>query len=448
MNTLDSTLESVRPLRLILLAIQHVLVMYAGAIATPLIIGAALNLPKEQIAYLINADLMAGGLVTLVQTVGWRGFGIRLPIMMGVTFTAIGPMIAIGSNPEMGLQGVYGATIAAGLFGLIVAPFVGKLLRFFPPIVTGIEILLVGLSLMGVAATWAGGGYGSADFGGLLNLAIAGSVLLFVLLLVRKDRGMLSSLSILLALIFGVLLSLALGKVSFDGLADAPWIGVITPLHFGMPTISFWGVAAMCVVMLVTFIESTGMFLAVGEIVGKPVSQRDLVRGFRADSIGNVIGGFFNTFPYTSFAQNVGLVAMTGVRSRWVCAVGGIILILLGMLPKLAVVVASVPPSVLGGAGIVMFGMVAASGVRTLTKVDLSRHQNLYIIAISVGVGMLPVVSEKFFSKMPGAIAPILSSSILLAAITAVILNLFFNGVGSTQEAEKAALETARTETI
>ncbi|MES2261955.1 MAG: nucleobase:cation symporter-2 family protein [Pseudomonadota bacterium] len=448
MNTLDSKSEYLPPGKLFLLALQHVLVMYAGAIATPLIVGAALNLPKEQIAYLINADLMAGGLVTLIQTIGWRGVGIRLPIMMGVTFTAIGPMIAIGTNPEMGLLGVYGATIAAGVFGLIVAPFVGKLLRYFPPIVTGTEILLVGLSLMGVAATWAGGGYGSADFGNPVHLLIAGAVLAFVLVLVRKDRGMLSTLSILLALVFGVIIAIPLGQVSFAGLHDAPWLGVITPLHFGTPTFSFWAVAAMCVVMLVTFIESTGMFLAIGEIVGKPVTQQDLVRGFRADSLGSVVGGVFNTFPYTSFAQNVGLVAMTGVRSRWVCAAGGLILMLLGMLPKLAVIVASVPPSVLGGTGIVMFGMVAASGIRTLTKVDFSRHQNLYIVAISIGIGMIPVVSDKFFAKLPSAVAPVLSSSILLAAISAVLLNLFFNGATSDEEATASALEMARAEAL
>lgn len=448
MNISNPKSEYLAPGKLFLLALQHVLVMYAGAIATPLIVGAALNLPKDQIAYLVNADLMAGGLVTLIQTIGWRGVGIRQPIMMGVSFTAIGPMIAIGTNPALGLLGVYGATIAAGLFGLVVAPFVGKLLRFFPPIVTGTEILLVGLSLMGVAAAWAGGGFGNPDFGNPVYLAIAGSVLAFVLVLVRKDRGMLSTLSVLLGLVFGVLVAIPLGQVSFTGLNEAPWLGIIAPFHFGVPTFDLWAVAAMCVVMMVTFIESTGMFLAVGEITGKPVAQAELVRGFRADSLGNVVGGVFNTFPYTSFAQNVGLVAMTGVRSRWVCAVGGIILILLGMLPKLAVIVASIPPSVLGGAGIVMFGMVAASGVRTLARVDFSRHQNLYIVAISIGMGMIPVVSDKFFSKLPSAVAPVLSSSILLAAISAVLLNLFFNGMTSDKDAVAAALETARAEVL
>ncbi|PVX82442.1 nucleobase:cation symporter-2 family protein [Paraburkholderia unamae] len=429
---------------LVLLAIQHVLIMYAGAIATPLIIGAVLKLPKDQVAFLINADLMAGGLATLVQTIGFKGIGIRLPIMMGVTFTALGPMIAIGSNPELGLLGIYGATISAGVFGIIVAPLVGKLLRFFPPIVTGTEILMVGLSLMGVAAAWSGGGFGNPDFGNPVYLGIAASVLIFVLLMVKYARGFLANLAILLGLIFGFIIAVPLGQVSLAGVHDAAWIGWVTPLHFGAPKFDLWATASMCVVMLVTFVESAGMFLAIGEITGKPITEKDLTRGFRADGVGNIIGGLFNTFPYTSFAQNVGLVAVTGVKSRWVCAVGGVILILLGLVPKLSVVVASIPPCVLGGAGIVMFGMVASNGIKTLTKVNFNRTHNLYIVAISVGVGMIPVVSDKLFAKLPSSLSPILSSSILLTAVAAIILNVALNGLSSDEEAARLTLETAR----
>ncbi|MBB4519720.1 NCS2 family nucleobase:cation symporter-2 [Paraburkholderia fungorum] len=429
---------------LILLAIQHVLIMYAGAIATPLIIGAVLKLPKDQIAFLINADLLAGGLATLVQTIGFKGVGIRLPIMMGVTFTALGTMIAIGSNPDLGLLGIYGATISAGIFGILVAPLIGKLLRFFPPIVTGSEILMVGLSLMGVAAAWSGGGFGNPDFGNPVYLCIAGAVLVFVLVLVKYAHGFIANLSILLGLVFGFLIAIPLGQVSLAGLHEAGWIGWVMPLHFGLPKFDLWATASMCVVMLVTFVESAGMFLAIGEITGKQITEKELTRGFRADGLGNIIGGIFNTFPYTSFAQNVGLVAVTGVKSRWVCAVGGVILILLGLVPKLSVIVASIPPCVLGGAGVVMFGMVAANGIKTLTKVDFSKTHNLYIVAISVGVGMIPVVSDKLFAKLPSALGPILNSSILLTAVVAIFLNVILNGVSSEEEATRLTLETAR----
>jgi len=413
---------------LLLLAVQHVLVMYAGAIAPPLIVGAALKLPKDELASLISADLFAGGLATLVQTVGFKGVGIRLPIMMGVAFSAIGPMIAIGSNPSLGLPGIYGATIVAGLFGVAAAPIASRLLPLFPPIVTGSEILAVGLSLMGVAAGWAGGGADNPAFGSPVYLAIAGMVLLIILVIARLARGFLANVAVLAGLAAGLVLSAAFGQLSLAGLAQAKWVGVVRPFHLGLPRFDLGASAAMCVIMLVTFIESTGMFMAIGEITGDDIAQKDLVRGFRADGIGNVLGGVFNAFPYTSFAQNVGLVALTGIRSRWVCALAGVLLILLGLLPKLSFIVASIPPCVLGGAGLVMFGMVVANGIRTLSKVDLHDNRNLYVVAVSVGIGMIPVVSGALFSKLPAALTPLLSSSILLTAFTAVVLNLVFNG--------------------
>ncbi|AIJ46664.1 purine permease [Pandoraea apista] len=429
---------------LLLLGAQHVMVMYAGAIAIPLVLGAALGLPKDQIAFLISADLFACGIATLIQCIGFKGVGIRLPVMMGVTFTAIGPMIAIGSDPQAGLPGVFGATIAAGIFGVLVAPLVGKMLRFFPPVVTGTEILAVGLSLMGVAAAWSAGGYGNPDFGSPLYLSIAGLVLISVLALVRFTTGFLNNIAILLGLIGGFIVSSAVGLVSLNELSDAPLFGLILPFHFGLPKFSFWAIAAMCIVMLVTFIESTGMFLALGEIVDKPVSEKDLVRGFRADGAGTVIGGIFNTFPYTSYAQNVGLVSVTGVKSRWVCVVAGVILMVLGLSPKMAVLVASIPPFVLGGVGIVMFGMVAATGIKVLARVNLKNVYNLYVIAISIGLGMIPVVMPKFFSKLPHELAPILESPILLTAISAILLNLFFNGLGDDNSARIELMEVAK----
>ncbi|KAB7781967.1 nucleobase:cation symporter-2 family protein [Methylorubrum populi] len=432
---------------LIVLGCQHVLVMYAGAIAIPLVLGAALGLPKEQIAFLINADLFASGIATIIQAVGIGPFGVRLPVMMGVTFTAMGPMIAIGMDPNLGLLGIYGATIAAGIVGIIVAPVVGKLLRFFPPVVTGTEIMAVGLSLMGVAAAWSAGGFGNPDFGNPLYLCIAAVVLLSIVLLLRFARGFLNSIAVLLGLLIGFALSGSLGLVSLAEVRDAPWFGVVVPFHFGMPAFSFWSVAAMCIVMFVTFIESTGMFLALGEIVGDPVDEKDLVKGFRADGLGTLVGGIFNTFPHTSYAQNIGLVSVTGVKSRWVCAVAGVILLLLALFPKVAIVVASIPPCVLGGAGVVMFGVVTASGIGVLSRVDFKATGNLYIVAISLGLGMIPVVSPKFFSKFPHDLAPVLESPVLLTALSAIVLNIFFNGVGSSAEtAEELRLATKEAE--
>ncbi|VVE47871.1 nucleobase:cation symporter-2 family protein [Pandoraea fibrosis] len=431
--------------KLFTLGLQHVLVMYAGAVAVPLIVGGALKMSVDQIAFLINADLFACGIATLIQTLGLWIFGLRLPIMMGVTFTAVTPMIAIGTNPDLGLLDIYGATIAAGIIGILIAPFIGKLLRLFPPVVTGTVITVIGISLMGVGINWAAGGFGNPDYGNPLYLGVSFAVLLCILFITKYVRGFFSNIAVLLGILFGTIVAIALGKVSFAGVSEAAWFGFVMPFHFGAPRFDPIAIATMTLVMLVTFIESTGMFLAVGDIVGRPVDQKTLVRGLRVDGLGTVIGGIFNTFPYTSFSQNVGLVGVTGVKSRWVCAMGGLILIVLGMFPKVAHVVASVPQFVLGGAGIVMFGMVTATGVKILSTVDLSKNRyNLYIIAISIGVGMIPVASDKFFMKLPHALAPFFHSGILLASISAVLLNAHFNGLRSEEEASALAQEAGK----
>lgn len=431
--------------KLFTLGLQHVLVMYAGAVAVPLIIGGALKMSVDQVAFLINADLFACGIATLIQTLGLWIFGLRLPIMMGVTFTAVTPMIAIGTNPDLGLLDIYGATIAAGIIGIVIAPFIGKLLRLFPPVVTGTVITVIGISLMGVGINWAAGGVGNADYGNPVYLGVSFAVLLCILFITKYVRGFFANIAVLLGILFGTIVALALGKVSFASVADAPWFGMVMPFHFGTPHFDPIAIATMTLVMLVTFIESTGMFLAVGDLVGRPVDQKTLIRGLRVDGLGTLIGGIFNTFPYTSFSQNVGLVGVTGVKSRWVCAMGGLILVVLGLFPKVAHVVASVPQFVLGGAGIVMFGMVTATGIKILSTVDLAKNRyNLYIIAISIGMGMIPVASDKFFMKLPHALAPFFHSGILLASITAVLLNAHFNGISSEKDAKTLAQDAGK----
>ena len=427
--------------RLFTLALQHVLVMYAGAIAVPLIVGGALKLPKDQIAFLINADLLCCGLVTIIQALGVGRFGIRLPIMMGVTFAAVGPMVAMAGNPALGINAILGAGIAAGLFGILFAPLVARALPLFPPVVTGSIIAVIGLSLMPVAINWSAGGqprirdaatglmvdnpaYGAPEY-----LAIAAIVLVVVLAITRYGRGFLSNVAVLVGMGVGFAIAIALGKVGFDGLADVPWISVVTPLHFGTPIFDPISIATMCLVMVVVMVESLGMFLALGELTGRQLSRDDLTRGLRTDGLGTLIGGFLNTFPHTSFSQNVGLVGVTGVKSRWVCVAGGAILMAFGLFPKMALIIASVPQYVLGGAGLVMFGMVAATGIKILLAADLRNNRfNLYIVALSVGAGMIPMVAPKFFQQMPHALEPLLHSGILLAAITAVTLNLCLNG--------------------
>jgi NCS2 family nucleobase:cation symporter-2 len=478
--------------RVTALGLQHVLVMYAGAIAVPLIVGRALKLSPEQVAMLISADLFACGLVTLIQSLGFtKYFGIKLPVMMGVTFAAVGPMVAM-ANAQSGVEGaraIFGAIIGAGVISMLIAPLMSRMLRFFPPVVTGTIIAIIGISLMRVGVGWAMGGPafmaqnvdvprlvemtnliepaltapvapGAAApvvklpgpipmtdnpaYAALDNMAVAAAVLVFILLLVKYTKGFLANISVLLGIVAGCILAAALGKMHFDKVGKAHWFDVVTPFAFGMPTFDPVMVLTMTLVMIVVMIESTGMFLALSDITGKKIGQKELAAGLRTDGLGTVIGGVFNTFPYTSFSQNVGLVGVTGVRSRYVCVAGGIIMLVLGMLPKMAAFVESIPVFVLGGAGLVMFGMVAATGIRILSTVDYKHNRNnLYIVALSIGFGLIPLVAPRWTQHMAHSLHPLLESGILLTAVAAVALNIFFNGAradeGAAIEAAKAA---------
>ena len=458
--------------RLVTLGLQHVLVMYAGAIAVPLIIGRALKLPPEQVAALISADLFCCGLVTVIQSLGLgKLFGIRLPVMMGVTFASVSPMLAMANDPTLGINGIFGAVIGAGVVSLLIAPFVSRVLRLFPPVVTGSVIAVIGISLMRVGVNWAVDGTpnmakipdpafaGMVDaaraagtalpptpmianpaYAALDNLGIALFVLVVILLMAKYGRGFLANVAVLTGIVVGTVLAYALGKVSFAKVGAAKAFALVTPFQFGMPTFDLVAILTMTMVMLVVMIESTGMFLALGDMVGKKIGRDDISRGLRVDGLGTIIGGLFNTFPYTSFSQNVGLVGVTGVKSRWVCVAAGVILIIMGVLPKIAQVAEAVPQFVLGGAGLVMFGMVAATGIRILSGVDYKRNRhNQFVVAVSIGFGMLPLVAEQYAQHMPKSLSTLLHSGILLAAISAVLLNLFFNGLASSDEAQAAA---------
>ncbi|MCV2219725.1 nucleobase:cation symporter-2 family protein [Thauera sp. Sel9] len=479
--------EKLPSARLATLGMQHVLVMYAGAVAVPLIVGRALGLDPHQVAMLISADLFCCGLVTLIQSLGFtKYFGIKLPVMMGVTFAAVGPMVAMANvqgGPE-GARAIFGAIIGAGLVAIVIAPFMSRLLRFFPPVVTGTIIAIIGISLMRVGVGWALGGpahlaqtvdvpqlvqmvdgaketaaaagteltrlpgpipmVDSPTYGALDTMAVAGFVLVVILLMVRYGRGFIANIAVLLGIVIGCIVAVIMGKMHFDMVAKADWFAIVTPFAFGMPTFDPVMVLTMTLVMIVVMIESVGMFLALSDITDKPISRTELAAGLRTDGLGTVIGGVFNTFPYTSFSQNVGLVGVTGVKSRWVCVAAGVIMIVLGMLPKMAALVESVPTFVLGGAGLVMFGMVAATGIRILTNVDFKTNRNnLYIVALSIGFGLVPLVAPRWTQHMAHSLHPLLESGILLTAISAVVLNMFFNGgrddTAGAIEAAKAA---------
>ena len=414
--------------------LQHVLAMYAGAVAVPLIIANALGLSKEQLIYLINADLFTCGIATLIQTIGIGNMGIKMPVIQGVTFAAVTPMIIIGKTH--GLTGIYGSIMVAGLVTYLMSPYFSRLIRYFPPVVTGTIITIIGVTLMPVAVRWAAGGNPAAkDFAAFPYISMALITLILVLFFYRSFKGFISNIAVLLGLIAGTAIAIPFGMVNFSQVSTAAWMGVTTPFAFGMPTFDTASIVAMILVMLVVMTETTGDCIAIGEIIDKPVTQQDLTKGLRADGFSTILGGILNSFPYTAFAQNVGLVGLTRVKSRFVVAAAGAILIILGLFPKAAAIISCIPNPVLGGAGIAMFGMVAASGIKTLSKVQFDGTHNIMVVAVSMGVGMITLAVPNFYHNFPSWAQVILHSGITAGSVTAIILNAVLNGTDKPGEA-------------
>jgi NCS2 family nucleobase:cation symporter-2 len=408
---------------------QHVLTMYGGIIAPPLIVGGAAGVPPAQLGLLVASCLFIGGLATILQSVGIPWFGSQLPLVQGTSFASVATLVAIVTQGG-GLPAAFGSVMASAAIGLLITPFFARIIRFFPPVVTGTVITVIGLSLMPVAANWAMGNIRTLPtYGSVANIALAGFTLLVVILLSRANVPAISRLSILFAIVIGTVAASIVGMADFSRVADGPIVAIPTPFAFGWPTFTLAGVLSMTIVVLVILTETTADILAVGEIVQTPVDRKRIGNGLRADMGSSLISPIFNGFTQSAFAQNVGLVAITGVKSRFVVTAGGAILVVLGLLPILGRVVAAVPYPVLGGAGLVLFGTVAASGIRTLAKVDYHGNMNLIIVATSIGMGMIPIAAPTFWEHFPGWWQTIFHSGISSAAIVAVLLNLFFNHI-------------------
>lgn len=408
---------------------QHVLTMYGGIIAPPLIIGAAAGMPSSDIGLLIAACLFIGGLATLLQTLGIPFFGAQLPLVQGVSFSGVATMTVIVSEGG-GIQTIFGAVMVSALIGLAITPIFSKIIRFFPPVVTGTVITIIGLTLMPVAANWAMGGNSTADdYGSMANIGLAALTLAIVLLLSKVGSGAISRLSILLAIVIGTLIAIPLGMADFSAVGTGPIFSFPTPFAFGLPIFDIAAIISMFIVVLVTLIETSADILAVGEIVETKVDSRRIGDGLRADMLSSAISPIFGSFTQSAFAQNVGLVAVTGVKSRFVVSAGGVILVVLGLLPVLGRVVAAVPTAVLGGAGVVLFGTVAASGIRILSKVEYKNNMNLIVVAASLGFGMIPIAAPTFYEQFPSWFATIFHSGISSAAVMAILLNVLFNHI-------------------
>lgn len=433
--------------RLLMFGIQHVLIMYTGCVTVPLVFGAAAGLDTATIALLISADLLVAGIITLVQSLGLGRFaGARLPIVTGATFVAMGPMMLIAK--QYGLQAVYGSMLLGGVIGIALAWPFASLVRFFPPLVTGTVLTVVGISLIGVAGGLiVGNDSKAATFAMPSHIALAAAVLAIAVLCTVLGRGVWSQLGVLIALIAGIVIAIPMGLIKLDAVSNAAWLGAPHPFHFGAPQFPVAAVVSMTIVMAVVFAESTASLLAISEITGKPLTRGDLARGLVGDGLSAVLAGVLNSFVDTVFNQNVGAVASTRVFSRYVTAVSGAVLVVLGLVPRFGALVAAVPQPVIGGVGLVLFATITVIGVETLRRAELSDRVNLTIVAVSVGVGLVPVLTPGMFTHFPSSAQILLNSGISLAAATAFTLNLVFNHT-RIGEIARGTIETEEREIV
>lgn len=406
--------------RLVPLSLQHLLVAYAGMATMPLLVGSALHLPEDRIRLLISANLLVSGLATLLQSLGVKWFGARLPIVMGSTFTAITPAVLIGK--EHGLAAVFGATIVSGLVTVAIAPWFGRWLHLFPPLVTGTVIAVIGFSLVPSAAGLINGGGGSGR-----GLGLAAVTVLLVVVVELLAPPALARFSVLAAMTAGTVIAVPLGLFDGTGVADAHVVTAPDPTAFGAPTFIVPAVAAMLVVQLVNMVESVGDTLAVGQIVERGDDAPTVVRALRADGAATVVSGALASFPIVTFGQSVGLLSVTRVRSRHVVALSGAFMVVLAFVPVLGAAVAAVPGPVLGGVSLVMFGTVGAVGLRVLARADLTDSRNLLTVTLAFALGMIPVGAPDFYAPLPSYARTVLDSGIAVTGIVAFALNLLFH---------------------
>ncbi|WP_301129820.1 nucleobase:cation symporter-2 family protein [Streptomyces cacaoi] len=427
--------EEVPPVwRLAVYGFQHVLAFYAGAVVMPLLVAEGIGLRGADVAALINASLLACGISTILQSVGLPGVGIRLPVVQGMSTTAVPSLVSVGvaaGGARAGLPTVFGAVIAAGLAMFLIAPVFSRLVRFFPPVVTGSILVVIGVTLLAVAARQVGGGDAQAhDFGSPAHLGFAAVPLAVIVLLNKVSRGFLATVAVGIGLAVGTLLAALAGRADFSGIGDASWIGASAPLHYGAPRWDTMAVLSLLLVMVIIAAESIGQFFAVGRIVGRDPDGRQIVRALRADGLATGVAGVLNSFPTTVYSQNIGLIRLTRVRSRWVVAASGVLMLVLGLMPKIGAVIAAMPASVLGGATLVLFGTIAVVGVQILRRADLADQRNTILVAASLGIGFLPTAYPQFAQRMPGEqLHALFESGIILGTLSAVLFNLFFHHV-------------------
>lgn len=407
------------------LGLQHVLAMYAGAVIVPLIVGSSIGLSTAQLTYLISIDIMMCGVASILQVWKNKFMGIGLPVVLGCTFTAVGPIINIANTYS--IESVYGAILSAGLFVVIIAKYFSKLIKFFPPVVTGSVVTIIGLTLIPVALNNFAGGQGADDFASLENIGLGFITLLIILLVLKFAKGFFASIAILIGIVVGTVIATFFGQVDVSPVKEASWLHLPVVFYFGTPEFHLVPILTLILVVMVSLVESTGVYFALGDITDKEIREADLKRGYRAEGFAIMLGGLFNSLPYTTFSQNVGLIQLSGVRKLRIIYIAGVMLMILGLMPKIGAATLAIPDSVLGGAMIAMFGMVSAYGIKMLSTVDFDNQNNLMVVAISVAFGLGVTAVPDAFSSLPSSISVITESGIVMGSLAAIFLNVVLN---------------------
>ncbi|WGE74674.1 nucleobase:cation symporter-2 family protein [Actinobacillus equuli] len=423
MQNLRYPVDSKPPFGLtLLLAAQHLLAALGGIIAVPLVIGNVLKLPTPDTIVLVNAALLVSGIVTIIQCQGIGPIGLRLPSVMGTGFTFVAAALAIGFS-EHGVAGIMGASLVGSLVMIIGSFFMPYVRKLFPPVVTGVVVMMIGLSLIPVAVDWFGGGQkGDAHYADPANLAMATFVLVLVVILVQWGKGIFSAAAIVIGMMVGYVVALALGWINFDAVKNAETFAIPQPLHFGL-AFPISGIIGMSIAYLVTIVESSGNFLALGNATQTEITGKHLRGGVLCDGLGSAFAAIMSTTPFSSFAQNIGVISLTGVASRYVVTIMGVLLVLAGVFPWLGALIVSIPSPVLGGAGLMMFAMIIAAGIQMLDKVERSKRNGL-IIAISIGCGLAVTTRPELLDKLPSFFKEVFGSGITVGSLLALVLNL------------------------
>lgn len=404
------------------LGLQHVLSMYAGSILVPIMIAGALGYSARELTYLISTDIFMCGVATFLQLKLTKHTGVGLPVVLGCAFQSVAPLSIIGA--QQGSGAMFGALIASGIYVILVAGIFSKIARFFPPIVTGSVITVIGLSLVGVAM----GNMGDNVKEPTAQSMILSLLTIVIILLVQKfTKGFVKSISILIGLVAGTLVSAMMGLVDTTPVVEASWIHVPTPFYFGMPTFEITSIVMMCIIATVSMVESTGVYLALSDLTNDQLDEKRLRNGYRSEGIAVFLGGLFNTFPYTGFSQNVGLVQISGIKTHRPIYYAAGILVVIGLLPKFGAMAQMIPSPVLGGAMLVLFGMVALQGMQMLNRVDFQKNEyNFIIAAVSISAG-LGFNGTNLFASLPETAQMFLTNGIVIATLTSVVLNLLLN---------------------